>query len=332
MPPLYGTDPDVDLDADADACITTSPSRPDGSGLTARAGADGNGGILQTLRLQPATPNDLDEHHHPLIVGGIHSGSADRPSQACGAAAPARARLVPLGACSPNSSTDGSTGGSDVTPAVAAVIAKQDALAAAARAWKADPGPRIFESLNAVENVEMARQQRESEDRRWLKFGGRVIETLLETACLVDARYLVALAKAGGVLPRCQELPPSARITLANVWQLRRWNYAYSLPVIVLSYPWLDRDHPDQRGELLRTIAPVLQTVVAAAGDGHCTVGVMIDWCSLPQLPCTDTDRLVFERGLSEMHFWYVSCDVQLQCSHPMRQYTLPRPASLCPI
>ena len=33
-----------------------------------------------------------------------------------------------------------------------------------------------------------------------------------------------------------------------------------SLPVLVLSYPWLDKDHPDRMGETLRRVAPVLRS------------------------------------------------------------------------
>jgi hypothetical protein len=139
------------------------------------------------------------------------------------------------------------------------------------------------------------------------KFGGPVIEQLLQTVNLLDARYLIALAAARGRLPRGQDVPPSAIITPDTVWRLQRWSEVFSLPVMVLSYPWLDKTHPDREGVQLRMIAPVLASMVAAAergGGKHATVGVMIDYCSLPQQPFADGERDLFEKGLAVMHAW----------------------------
>jgi hypothetical protein len=58
----------------------------------------------------------------------------------------------------------------------------------------------------------------------------------------------------------------------------------------------------------LRSIAPVLETMVAAAEKGggpHATIGVMIDYCSLPQKPRTESEEIAFAEGLSSMHSWY---------------------------
>ena len=41
--------------------------------------------------------------------------------------------------------------------------------------------------------------------------------------------------KAGGVVPRYQELPAVARIGPHNAWRLRCWNEDFELPVLVLS-------------------------------------------------------------------------------------------------
>ena len=37
---------------------------------------------------------------------------------------------------------------------------------------------------------------------------------------LIDLRYVVPLIEAGGVMPRWQDLPKSARITVHNLWRL----------------------------------------------------------------------------------------------------------------
>jgi len=186
----------------------------------------------------------------------------------------------------------GSRAGPAAEPAAAAAARKtQDSRAAAANMKVANSG------------VEAHRVS------RWKKFGGSVIERLLQTANLIDANYLIDLAREGGVLPRGQDVPISAIITLKNVWRLQRWNEVFSLPVFVLSYPWLDREHPDRDGVQLQMIAPMLQSLVSAAVDGsgnkHATIGVMIDYCSLPQKPFADGEMELFQAGLAEMHAWY---------------------------
>ena len=60
-------------------------------------------------------------------------------------------------------------------------------------------------------------------------------------------------ARIRGVLPRLQDMPEQALIGPDSLWRLKCWNLPWSLPVLVLSYPWLDADHPDREGEQLRT-------------------------------------------------------------------------------
>ena len=67
------------------------------------------------------------------------------------------------------------------------------------------------------------------------RFGGPMMEQLLEKMPLVDAQYLIALGKAGGVVPRWQLLPEVAKIGPHNKWRLRCWRRESSLPVLVLS-------------------------------------------------------------------------------------------------
>ena len=50
------------------------------------------------------------------------------------------------------------------------------------------------------------------------------------------ARRLARLADEGGILPRCQDLPPGARVTLE---EMEKWKDPYgTLGVLVISYPW----------------------------------------------------------------------------------------------
>lgn len=152
--------------------------------------------------------------------------------------------------------------------------------------------------------------------KSWELYGGKVVERLLANVDLVDARYLLSIAADGATLPRNQDLPESAKITAANIDMLRNhsWNRRFSLPVLVLSYPWLDRDHPDRNGAQLRAITPILQAMlrelsdeggIGVVGGPKDTIGVMIDYCSLPQQPRDSVAQAKFERGLFEMHQWY---------------------------
>ena len=143
----------------------------------------------------------------------------------------------------------------------------------------------------------------------WTKFGGPAIEGMLDDIVLIDARYLLDLGERGGAVPRCQDVPESARINAANgnVWRLRcGWHESDCLAVLVLSYPWLDKSHPDAYGEQLRRVCPVLKAMLAACKGEHSTVGIMWDWLSLPQPPRSDEEDAVFSRGLRKMNAWYM--------------------------
>ena len=63
------------------------------------------------------------------------------------------------------------------------------------------------------------------------------LKAALADTVLVDAAWLVRLAKKGGVLPRCQDLPPGARVMLK---EMEKWKdtFGYTLGVLVISYPW----------------------------------------------------------------------------------------------
>ena len=63
------------------------------------------------------------------------------------------------------------------------------------------------------------------------------LKAALADTVLVDAAWLVRLAKKGGVLPRCQDLPPGARVMLK---EMEKWKdtFGYTLGVLIISYPW----------------------------------------------------------------------------------------------
>ena len=79
------------------------------------------------------------------------------------------------------------------------------------------------------------------------------LKAALANTVLVDAAWLARLADEGGILPRCQDLPPGARVTLK---QMEKWGdplgalgglFGDSLGVLVISYPWWAPPHSTPR-------------------------------------------------------------------------------------
>ena len=103
-------------------------------------------------------------------------------------------------------------------------------------------------------------------DFLWTDCGGTAIDTLLQHTPLIDAQFLVELHKAGGVVPRNQDVTKAALIDARNAWRLR-WP-APDASVLVLSYPWLDKEHPDREGEQLAKIVPILEVMLKKAKEG----------------------------------------------------------------
>ena len=187
-----------------------------------------------------------------------------------------------------------------VTPEQAAAVAQaaQRIGELAATAEAAPEEERAAPTLGGVE--------------AWTLYGGGTIESLLEHTPLVDLEYVVALAEGGGVMP-CgrQHVPPAALITTRNVWRLKLWNKRQmksSLGILVLSYPWLNWFHPDQRGAQLRRLLPFLKAMLASAKRDSplCTVGLMVDFLCLPQKPfATEEDGARLGVSLEAFHSWY---------------------------
>lgn len=152
------------------------------------------------------------------------------------------------------------------------------------------------------------------------------MEMLLTNTTMIDAQYLIALGKAGGILPRWQEIPEEAKIDRRNVWRLRFWHDSGDLPVLVWSYCWFNQFHPDPKGEQLQNVLPILEIMVERAKEfsEHCTIGVVQDYGSMPQWPRTREENDRFDGGLKkELNLWY---------SHPRTNVLmLDKPASIAP-
>jgi hypothetical protein len=149
----------------------------------------------------------------------------------------------------------------------------------------------------------------------WQRYGGNEFEAALthikelggSAVRLVDARYLIKLAKKrGGKLHRRQDLPEEAFLKLPEL-KVMDSGPGQSLRVVVVSYPWLQPDHPDPRGETLRLLACVLKAYIAQRGG---TCGVFLDFCSLMQKGPNGEERTpaqakLFGLALGNLSDWY---------------------------
>jgi hypothetical protein len=125
---------------------------------------------------------------------------------------------------------------------------------------------------------------------------------------LIDAQYLVSLAHEGTIIPRWQEVPSAARINKRSVGRLRSWNHEFSLPILVISYPWLEKWHPDPRGQTLQRILPILRAMIKEAKryGTHATIGVLWDYMSLPQPSRNPAEEARFQQGMKQcMNIFY---------------------------
>ena len=113
------------------------------------------------------------------------------------------------------------------------VNAEQDARAAAAEALPEETKRKRYKVWSDDRSWE-------ADDDDWKQAGGPQLEEMVQKMDLIDLRYVVPLIEAGGVMPRWQDLPKSARITVHNLWRLNTMLLLGTplLAVLVLSYPW----------------------------------------------------------------------------------------------
>ena len=125
---------------------------------------------------------------------------------------------------------------------------------------------------------------------------------------LLDARYLIKLAFLGKLLVHRQALPEEAFLPLP---ELKKFGCGTggSLRVVVVSYPWLQPDHPDPHGETLQLLARVLRAYLVNTHDNG-TCGVFLDFCSLHQKGAAGEARSaseaeLFGMALNNLSNWY---------------------------
>ena len=87
---------------------------------------------------------------------------------------------------------------------------------------------------------------------------------------LISAKWLMSWSKSGRKLPRRQELPADAFLSLAAMQRIskdRKERYGVEskvLPIVVISYCWLTAKHPDPDGAQLKIIVSLLEEQFSA--------------------------------------------------------------------
>ena len=155
---------------------------------------------------------------------------------------------------------------------------------------------------------------------KWDEIGCSSLKAALEDTVMLDAAWLADLAEKKGILPRCQDVPDSAKVSLAEMEAWDKDN-EYTVGALIISYPWLDKNHPDPFGEQLQQLAFILKAFADEARKyPGCRVGVFWDYCSLPQKDLKGNDdrtaELIarFKRALKGINAWY---------GHPKTQVVL---------
>ncbi|CAK0818530.1 unnamed protein product [Prorocentrum cordatum] len=104
---------------------------------------------------------------------------------------------------------------------------------------------------------------------------------------LISFNWLVVLAASGKPLPRRQDLPPEAFIDVADLRAMHSALPAHVaaavLPVLSISYCWIEARHPDAEGKQIEHIVKTLEPHAEKWREFFPDMGVFIDWCAIYQ-------------------------------------------------
>lgn len=155
------------------------------------------------------------------------------------------------------------------------------------------PKPKSSSKLTAEQQAEweaklrLIVEQLAQPHTRWDELRASACKQALRYTKFLDAAYLAQLADEGQPVPRCQDVPAWAVVTLQEMEESGFSMYGL-LSALIISYPWLDADHPDIDGAQLRRLAFVLKAFANKATEpglwaaekegGKC--GVFWDYCS----------------------------------------------------
>lgn len=96
------------------------------------------------------------------------------------------------------------------------------------------------------------------------------------------------------ILPRRQDLPPEAFISLDEMIEIVRGDGEERLPIVMLSYMWLHPLHPDPKGVTLWQVARMCKYI----SRFYFFKGIFWDYASLYQPSRTEEQDRLFRQGL----------------------------------
>jgi len=142
--------------------------------------------------------------------------------------------------------------------------------------------------------------------KEWEGKGGAEVELLLRSGAVavLDAKWVVALSKRGGIISRRQELPDEAFLTLDEI--VAAGLVSGGLRLALVSYPWLHPSHPDPKGTTLALLAKVLEAYLAKDKG---VWALFWDYASLHQHPSDGSrsplEDALFKQGLGGLGTMY---------------------------
>lgn len=137
---------------------------------------------------------------------------------------------------------------------------------------------------------------------------------------LLSANWMVAWAKTGRPLPKRQDCPKEAFISildLKHMYKTAKMNHITGpkpehseekrLPIIAVSYTWKRGSvDPDPECNTLRMLVDAyMRRKAEYASRGYPDMGFFVDWCSLYQVPRNNEQNLSFRRSLQHIALWY---------------------------
>merc|ERR1712216_359258 len=126
-------------------------------------------------------------------------------------------------------------------------------------------------------------------------------ETILLRGTWIEQMGEMA-AEGGTVLPRRQDLPEKASW---EPMQCLRLVTRANVLIVAISYCWEAQNHPDPRGEQLKSLSRVIKLRLDEERLPLQDLAIFWDWCSLYQKERTPEQEDIFNRSLGAVNLWY---------------------------
>lgn len=161
-----------------------------------------------------------------------------------------------------------------------------------------EEAPKVEPTITDEEALHISKLPPRQRLRRLLEMGA---------VSLLSAVWLVTRDEF--VLERMQDLPKEAFLSPENATEL----LDRLMGVVVISYSWLSRRHPDPTGFHTHTVLKYLKKHMNHVTEGPYNLddaGVFWDFASLPQdqpdgMPMTDAEKVDFQRGLRAINLLF---------------------------